>query len=402
MAMDNITAFLVLAVLYFIGEFIGTKTKAWVPSVFVIATLFLIGYWTFFPKDIVALAGMGPPLGGILVLMLCITHMGTIISIKQLLEQWRIIVITLAGILGMVALCWFICIPLVGREYIIAGLPPLTGGIVAATMMNTAALEKGLTQAAVLAIAMYAIQGFVGYPLTAIALKQEGKKLIAAYRNGNVRKVVAATVDNGTGNMEVIEVTKKTIIPKMPEKYSTTTFILVKLMFVAFIANRLSMLTGGKINQAVITLILGVLFTEIGFLDKDSLNKAKSYGFLMYVLMIYVFAGLKDATPEMLKSCIGPMAVIIIIGVIGMAIFSIVAGKLLGVSWRMAFATSLTALYGFPPNYILTEESIKATTDDLEERKYLMDLMLPQMIVGGFITVTITSVIIAGVFVNLL
>lgn len=402
MAMDNITAFLVLAALYFIGEFIGTKTKAWVPSVFVIASLFLIGYWTFFPKNIVELAGMGPPMGGILVMMLCITHMGTIISVKQLLQQWKIIVISLAGVIGMVILCWFICPLLVERHFIIAGLPPLSGGIVAATMMNQAALEKGLVQAGVLAIAMYAIQGFVGYPLTAIILKQESKKLITTYRQGTTRKAEAGKVDMKTGNMKVESATKKTLFPKMPEKYSTTAFILLKLMIVAFIANRLSKLTGGVVNQAVITLILGIVFTELGFLDKDSLNKAKSYGFLMYVLMIYVFAGLKDATPEMLKSCIGPMAIIIVIGVVGMAIFSIIVGKLLGVSWRMSFATSLTALYGFPPNYILTEESIKATTDNKEEQNYLMDAMLPQMIVGGFVTVTITSVVIAGVFVNLL
>lgn len=402
MVMDNITAFLVLAALYFIGEFIGTKTKAWIPSVFVIATLFLIGYWTFFPKDIVALAGMGAPLGGTLVIMLCITHMGTIISVKQLLEQWKIIVITLAGLAGMVALCWFICIPLVGREYVIAGLPPLTGGIVAATMMNTAALERGLTEAAVLAIAMYAMQGFAGYPLTAVVLKLEGKKLIADYRGGNVKKVEHGEVDDDTGNMEVEVSKKRRLIPAMPEKYSTTAFILAKLMLVAFISNRLSLLTGGKVNQAVITLILSIALTELGFLDRDSLNKAKSYGFLMFVLMIYVFAGLKDATPEMVKSCIGPMAAIIIVGVIGMAIMSIIVGKFLGISWRMSFATSLTALYGFPPNYILTEEAVKAITDDAEERKYLMDIMLPQMIVGGFITVTITSVIIAGVFINFL
>ena len=57
--MTSITAFLVLAIVYYIGEFVSTKTKAWIPSVFVIASLFLVGYWTFFPKDIVALAGMG-------------------------------------------------------------------------------------------------------------------------------------------------------------------------------------------------------------------------------------------------------------------------------------------------------------------------------------------------------
>ncbi len=78
--MSNIEAFLVLAILYYIGEFISTWTKAWIPSVFVIATLFLLGYWTFFPQDIVPRAGLGPPLGGLLVIMICITHMGTIAS----------------------------------------------------------------------------------------------------------------------------------------------------------------------------------------------------------------------------------------------------------------------------------------------------------------------------------
>lgn len=401
--MNNLLAFLVLAAIYYIGEFVGTKTKAWVPSVFVIACLFLFGFWTFFPKDIVALAGMGPPLGGLLVIMLCITHMGTIISIKQLLEQWKIICITLAGLAGMVALCWFAAMPLAGREFVIAGLPPLTGGIVAATMMQSAAAEKGMMTASVLAIAMYCVQGFVGYPLTAVLLKKEGRRLLTAYRKGEVKVAVAAGgVDSDAGNMKVVEAPKKRLIPPMPEKYSSTAFILFKLLAVAYLANRLSVLTGGKVNQAVITLILGIIFTEIGFLDKNSLQKAGSYGFLMFVLMIYVFDGLKNATPEMLASCIGPMAIIIVIGVFGMGVLSIAVGKFLGVSWEMAFATSLTALYGFPPNYILTEESVKALAENEGEHKYLMDLMLPQMIVGGFVTVTITSVVIAGIFVNLL
>ncbi len=335
--------------------------------------------------------------------MLCITHMGTIISIKQLLEQWKIICITLAGLAGMVALCWLVAMPLAGREFVIAGLPPLTGGIVAATMMQTAAAEKGLMTASVLAIAMYCVQGFVGYPLTAVLLKREGRRQLAVYRKGEVKITAAAGgVDADAGNMKIVEAPKKRLIPPMPEKYSSTAFILLKLMAVAYLSNRLAALSGGKINQAVITLILGIVFTEIGFLDKNSLQKAGSYGFLMFVLMIYVFDGLKNATPEMLVSCIGPMAIIIVIGVVGMGVLSVAVGKFLGVSWEMAFATSLTALYGFPPNYILTEESVKALADNEGEHKYLMGILLPQMIVGGFITVTITSVVIAGIFENLL
>lgn len=399
--MDSIVAFLVLAIVYYIGEFIGTKTKASVPSVFVTAILILLGYWTFFPKDIVDLAGLGAPLGGTLVILLCITHMGTIISIKQLMEQWKVIVITLAGLVGMVAFCWFICIPIVGKAYVVAGLPPLSGGIVAATMMNAAALEKGLLSAAVLAIAMYAIQGFVGYPLTALLLKKEGRTLLTAYRKGEMKLASnVGSVDGDTGNMEVEVVEKKKLIPPMPEKYSTNAFILGKLMFTAFIANRLGVLTG--LNQAVWALILGIVFTEIGFLDKDSLNKANSYGFLMFVLMIFVFAGLKDATPEILGEAIGPMAIIIVVGVVGMGITSLIAGKMLGVSLPMAFAVSLTALYGFPPNYILTEEASKALAETPDEQEFLMEQMLPMMIVGGFITVTITSVVIAGIFIDFL
>ena len=398
--MTSITAFLVLAIVYYIGEFVSTKTKAWIPSVFVIASLFLVGYWTFFPKDIVALAGMGAPLGGVLVIMLCLTHMGTIISIKQLLEQWKIICITLSGLVGMVALCWFVCIPIVGREYVIAGLPPLTGGIVAATMMQTAAMEKGLITAAVLAIAMYAVQGFVGYPLTAICLKLEGRRLLASYRRGEMKGESEANTEMKEGAADAAISGKMRIFPEIPEKYSTTALILAKLMFSAYLASMAAKLTG--INMAVLALLFGIVLTEQGFLERDALRKAGSYGFLMYVLMIFVFAGLKDATPDMLMECIGPMLIIIAVGVFGMAVLSIIAGRLLKVSWEMAFATSLTALYGFPPNYILTEESVKALAETKEEHEYLMKAMLPQMIVGGFVTVTITSVIIAGIFVGLL
>jgi len=398
--MENIVAFLVLALIYYAGEFVGTKSKAWIPSCFVTACLFLLGYWTFFPDNIVELAGLGAPLGGTLAIMLCITHMGTIISIKQLLEQWKVVVITLAGLAGMVALCWFICVPLVGKEYVIAGLPPLTGGIVAATMMQSAAAEKGLVAASILAIAMYVVQGFAGYPLTAIMLKKEGRKLLANFRSGKVEIASTVEIDNSAGNVKVKESKRRKLIPAVPDKYSTTAFILLKLMIVAYIASLLGKVTG--LNQAVWALILGIVFTEIGFLDKDSLNKANSYGFLMYVLMIFVFSGLKDATPEMLSQILGPMVFIIVVGVAGMALTSIIAGKLLGISWNMAFAVSLTALYGFPPNYILTQEAVKALAETPEEHDYLMSKMLPMMIVGGFITVTITSVVIAGLFINLL
>lgn len=400
--MQAIVAFFILAALYALGDFVGTRTKAWIPSVFVVACLFMVGYWTFFPKDIVALAGMGAPLGGTLAILFCITHMGTIISVKELLAQWKIIVVTLIGLVGMIIFCWFICVPLVGKAYVIAGLPPLTGGIVAAVMVQQAAVQKGLETASVLAICMYVMQGFAGYPITAVLLKKEGKKLLKDYRNGTAVAVQTAKVEGSNGKLATAEPEKKKLIPPVPEKYNGTALILAKLASIGVLAYLIQTWTHGVLNQAVVALILSVLATELGYLDKDSLHKAGSFGFLMFVLMIFVFSGLAKATPAMLGKIALPLVLIIVVGVIGMIIFALIAGKLLHISPYMAIATSLTALYGFPPNYVLTEEAAKALAETPEEKQYLMDAMLPQMIVGGFVTVTITSVVVAGIFINLL
>lgn len=111
------------------------------------------------------------PFGSTIGIYLLITHMGTVISIKQLLSQWKTIVVCLAGLAGMCALCLVILPGMIGRDLVVAGLPPLTGGIIAATTMMKAAEANGLAEAAIFAIAMYCVQGFAGYPLTAVCLQ---------------------------------------------------------------------------------------------------------------------------------------------------------------------------------------------------------------------------------------
>ena len=43
--MSFIMSFFVVLVILAVGEFVSTKTKAFVPSVFVVALLFLLGFW---------------------------------------------------------------------------------------------------------------------------------------------------------------------------------------------------------------------------------------------------------------------------------------------------------------------------------------------------------------------
>lgn len=386
-------AFIICGAVVLIGEIVAKLTKAWVPSVFVSAVVLLLGYWTVIPKELVTEAHL-MPFGNTLAMMLIITHMGTMISLETLLAQWRTVVLCVLGLAGMCGLAYFVCPFFMERELIIAGLPPLTGGIVAATMMQTAAQEAGLTTAAVFAISMYCIQGFAGYPLTAIVLKREGALLLEKYRSSKTH----------AANGPMLDVTKLPDeqthgILHLPESWNSPVVMLMKLGIVTWLAMLLGGWTG--ISGAIWCLVLGVVFCRLGFLEPNILTKANSYQIMLFALMMFIFDGLKACTPEMLVSIIVPMFVLIIIGLIGMFIVAYFVARALKISIWLGFGNCLTALYGFPFNAIITESMCKEMAANEEEREYLMAHMFPSMIVGGFSTVTITSVIIAGLFVNL-
>ncbi|SPU38419.1 Uncharacterised protein [Lysinibacillus capsici] len=385
---------IVLAILY-IGDIVATRTKAWIPSVFVCAVLFLIGYWTFFPKDIVSIAGIGPVVATMLMYLL-ITNMGTLLSLKELKNQWKAIVISLAGIVGIIAILFTIGALLFDLKTMIVAVPPLVGGVVAALVMSEGASAAGLEDLAVFAIVIYVIQGFAGYPITSIVLKREAKRLLKEHQQGNIQSVTQVEEDVEQSSEQ------PKLFRKIPTKYNTEYFKFFRLALVGLLAYGTSTALAPivTVNALVLCLVFGVLASTFGFLERQPLQKANGFGFAIMGLMLFIFDGLKQASPEMLMRIIVPLVVSIVLAVIGMYIFSFIAGKVLKVSPNLAFAVSLTALYGFPADYILTNEVVKSSTADQKEREMLLSHMLPPMLVGGFISVTITSVILAGIFVN--
>ncbi|MBD8027292.1 hypothetical protein H9636_11565 [Ureibacillus sp. Re31] len=398
--MSQMLALVILVFILFIGDFVAVRTKAWVPSIFVCAVLFLAGYWTFFPKDIVSIAG-APPVVATMMMYLLITNMGTLLSLQELKKQWKTVVIALSGILGIIVVLFAVGTFLFGFETIVVAIPPLVGGVVSSLIMSEAAQGAGLTSLSVFAIVIYVMQGFAGYPLTAIVLKKEGKKLLTEYRNG--RLAVNEAIEEAAVTKEQTESRFK-VIKNIPEKYNTEFFKLFRLSFVAFLAYLVSTLLAPivEVSPFVLCLLFGVIASSIGLLEKQVLQKANGFGIALLVLILFVLDGLKNATPSMMLEIIYPLVGTIILGIIGMYIFSFIAGKMLKVSKNMAFAVSLTALYGFPADYIITNEVIKSLTDDKDEQEVLTSHMLPPMLVGGFITVTIVSVILAGIFVGFL
>ena len=225
--MTGILALVIVLIAMSLGDIISIKTKAFVPSVFITALIFLFGFWWIFPKDVISKATLGMPVAG-LAMYLLVTHMGTLMNVRELASQWRTVVISIAGILGIMALLLTVGLIFLDKQTAIAGGPPLSGGIVAAIIIKEAATSLGNDKLAILAILIYVVQGFVGYPLTSILLRKEGNRLIKIFRNGK-ENISEKKLNN--------ELEEKTFIPKLPEKYNTVYIVLLKLAFVSYLAD---------------------------------------------------------------------------------------------------------------------------------------------------------------------
>ena len=61
--------------------------------------------------------------------------------------------------------------------------------------------------------------------------------------------------------------------------------------------------------------------------------------FLFLALIMFVYSGLGDSNPEMMAKLICPMVLLIIIGVVGMAVVAAIVGRFLKISPYLGFVT---------------------------------------------------------------
>ena len=120
----------------------------------------------------------------------------------------------------------------------------------------------------------------------------------------------------------------------------------------------------------------------------------------MFATFISVYASLLSTTPSEFLSMLGSVVAMVLIGIVGILILCALVGKILKVSAPMSCAIGVNCLLGFPLNYMLTEEGIKAMAKDEKESEALTADIMPTILIAGFVTVTIGSVIFASVMKN--
>lgn len=389
--LNTASAFMLMAICIVIGEVFSTKTNAFVPSMFISAVLFVLGFWTFFPKDILQLGGVAENLPTFFVTMM-VVHLGTMLDFDELKAQWKTVVVTLVGMLGIILAIMTVGGFILGFEKAAIAAPPLTGGVVAALMMQGVAGNEDLF---ILAMAVYVLQGFVGYPLMSMCLKKEGKEVLEKFRKGEY-----VLEENTEGEIQTEK--KMKFIDKLPPEYKSDTFIILQIVVLVVVSGYLEILSNGIISGFVWALLVGVVAAEIGIIDVKPLERSNSLGYVYTIIMMFVFAGLNTITPAGLVQLLKDFAVLIALATAGIAIFSIPIGKKLGLSTAMSFALGLGSIAGgFPASYVLSVEAARVTAKTPEEYKVLEEHLLPKTLVSGFVSATSGSVLVAGIVISL-
>lgn len=383
--MNSIEALTLVCAIFAIGDIVSIKTKSMISTMLVALLLLLIGFWTKIPTTLFEDAGL-LKIGGILIPFL-IVHMGTLLNLSDLKKEWRTVIIAIGAVIGIAIFLLLLGIPLLGREFAISAAPPISGGVVAAIIMGEKAEALGMDNIYLFATLLVVVQQFFGIPLASFLLNKEARKVLkTSDEKINIEKKL---------NESKVESNKK-----ISSAYDTPYILLAKVGLVVFLSTKFAEIT--KLNIYVVSLFFGLLFKELGFLQEDILKKANAFGLGMLALMAVIFNSTSMATPETLKGLLFPLIGSLVIATIGILIVSAIIGKILNYSMAMSMAIGLSALFGFPGTFVISNEVANAVGETEEERLLILDHILPKMLVSGFVTVTIASVVLAGVMVNML
>lgn len=387
--MQGIHAWVIFLAILVIGDLISMKTKARVPMLFASLFIYLLLLWSGMPKDLANTAYIRA-VGGIVISML-ILHMGTMISFKEIKEQWKPAVITLAGLAGILALLFGVGQFVVGYKEVVSGAGPISGGVIATIVTIENLAKKGLSDLTVIPAMVLGLQFLVGIPLSSIFLKKYAQSLKGNISSGE------SLIDKQQKN-ESEEVDKKKYLLSGP--YETNFSILLTVAVGSTIAVYFGGLTG--IDRTIWALLIGMLGAYYGIYQKDVLSKANSFGIVSFIITAYILTLMNDITPQGIISKAFVIVTILVLGTLGIIIGAYIVAKILRYDTRLAIATALTAEFGFPANYWISYEVSRSVAKNKREEAYILDRVLTPMLVGGYVSVTITSIIIAGILVKTL
>ncbi|WP_428416950.1 hypothetical protein [Phocicoccus schoeneichii] len=385
MNFDPIVAFFLLLLLLAAGEVISIWTRARIPMLLVAMLGYLILTWTgVFPENITEQSTI-PALATVAIAPL-IVHMGTLMSLGVLKKQWRAVMIALGGLAGALILVLTIITLIFDFKTAASGIGPISGGVIALLITTERLTELGLTSMIVIPVMIQAFQSPIGMPLATFFMRKYSKYFLTHKEEFKENYQINLDEENNVTNRP--NILQNNII----------------LLTIVIGCGALAMLLGNvtPIHYTLYSLVFGILLVNLKIIPKAVLEKANSFTFLMVALMIIIINTMGGITPSDVISNLPAVLMLLIVGIAGLLIGGFIVSKLVGWHPNKGMPVALTALLGFPADYILCEEVARGETDNEADRKALFDELVSPMVIGGFVTVTVASVFIASIIMGMI
>ncbi|WP_028783881.1 hypothetical protein [Thalassobacillus devorans] len=389
--MQPIYIVLLLVAIIALGEVLSLSTRAKIPTLLVvIATTFVLLQTGILPESYIE-ASTFVAAGSVLVPVL-IVHLGTLIPLPVIKKQYQAVLITVIGLIISVVTMLSLITLFFDYSTAVAGAGPLTGGIIAYIVTSEGLTAAGYTSIAAIPVVVFALQNLVGMPLTSILLS----KYALSIRDSLADEAVATTEQ--PDSPLAADPDKKLIIPA---RFMQSHFFILFLLFIGgALATWLGSITG--INYSLWSLAIGVAGSAFRFYPDRALDKSNSTGLAMVALIIVVINSLVGITWDQVVSALLPVIFIIVIGTTGLIIGGIIGGKIFKWKPTKSIPVVLTALYGFPGDYLIVEEVSRSVGRNEAEQRRIMNELVAPMLIGGFTSVTIGSIVIASILIGTL
>ena len=377
----------------------GAITKAKISSMFVIMMGFLVLFLTgLYPADIMTTAGFAgvASLGQYFLLF----NMGTSVDLPTLRREWRTVLCAIIGMAAAIVGCC-VAIPIIGKDFALAAAPVVNGGIVATTTMVNACDEKGLAAAAALATFIYAVQKFVGtLPASNCGLSVANKLVddLRAKHAADPNYSWYAEQKNTTGTASAKEPLWKGI-----KKYYTTFICLAigaaAIALAQVIAKFFKTTPLSFINMSILCMVFGITARNTGLVPPNIMrDQAKANGFFSFLSLCTIIPSLAKIDISMLPS-IGFATVVIFVLVLVFTFITFMltpAWKVVG-SKKLAIGVAMCQMIGYPGTELIATEISNAVAQTEEERDAVTARIQTAYVISGFTSVTILSVVIAGI-----
>lgn len=386
----------VVLLVFAAGDLVSRLTKGKLSGIMMVMLFFLVGFLTgIFPADIIEKAGLSQISSWAVAMLLF--NMGTTLNVRQLIREWKIVVF---AAICMLASCitMLLAAPLIGFDTVLVGMPVINGAAIATRLMTEAALEKGLTTAAALCAVIYSVQKFVGAPIASAMGVKYAKKLMVDFRK-NPKACMEALKARQAGNAATVN--KERFCEVHKDWYSGNVMLAI-VGIACWLAQVLGAIT--PINYSIWALIFGSLSGIGGVFPSKPLNRAGAYGLVLIGCTAGIIPALANVSPSDLVSMAFQTITLFVTALIGIIVVSYVLpiGRLLVKDKDLAMGIGVEQFLGFPINAVICAEVASVVGENEEEKTYIEDTLTIPYVIGGITIVTVLSVVVAGIIINLL